>query len=155
MQRAYRRPIKDWETESLMRLFTEIRTESTTFEDAIRETLALVLVSPDFLYLIEPANGDRASKTPLTDFELASRLSYFLWSTMPDKKLFELAKTGSLRKPKILSAEVDRMLDDPRSWEFVNQFTDQWLDLASVDRVAVNPQYYEPVSYTHLTLPTN
>ena len=143
MQRAYRRPIKDWETESLMRLFTEIRTESPTFEDAIRETLALVLVSPDFLYLIEPANGDRASKTPLTDFELASRLSYFLWSTMPDKKLFELAKTGSLRKPKILSAEVDRMLDDPRSWEFVNQFTDQWLDLASVDRVAVNPQYYE------------
>ncbi len=143
MRRAYRRPVQDWEVKSILRLFAKIRPSSPTFEVAIRETLALVLVSPDFLYLVEPENGDGNAKTPLTDFELASRLSYFLWSTMPDARLFDLAESGTLREPAILASELDRMLADDRSWQFVKQFTDQWLDLASVDRVAVNPQYYE------------
>lgn len=151
MRRAYRRPIKDSEVESMLRVFDNVRPTSESFEDAIRETLALVLVSPDFLYLIEPqAPGiiepqgpDGESQTLLTDYELASRLSYFLWSTMPDAELFELADSGVLREPDVLESQVERMLSDKRSWRFVQQFTDQWLDLGAVDRVAVNPQFYE------------
>ncbi len=143
MQRAYRRPVSDWETDSMLQLFAKVRKSSSTFEEAIRETLALVLVSPDFLYLVETRKDANPDKSPLNDFELASRLSYFLWSSMPDQTLFDLAKSGSLRNPDVLSGEVERMLDDPKSWQFVRQFSDQWLDLASVNRVAVNPQYYE------------
>ena len=133
----------DWETDSMLQLFAKVRKSSSTFEEAIRETLALVLVSPDFLYLVETRKDANPDKSPLNDFELASRLSYFLWSSMPDQTLFDLAKSGSLRNPDVLSGEVERMLDDPKSWQFVRQFSDQWLDLASVNRVAVNPQYYE------------
>ncbi len=140
MRRAYRRPVGDAEVKSMLRLFTKIRPKVDTFEEAIRETLALVLVSPDFLYLIEPEDGDQ--KIPLTDYELASRLSYFLWSTMPDDHLFEAAASGRLQDPEARGAEIDRMLESDRSWQFVSQYTDQWLDLSAVDRVAVNPEYY-------------
>ncbi len=143
MRRAYRRPVQDSEVKSLLRFFAKVRPASDSFEEAIRETLALVLVSPDFLYLVEPKDADRKSSTPITDYELASRLSYFLWSTMPDAKLFALAESGKLRQRTVLASEIDRMLADDRSWQFVKQFTDQWLDLAAVERVAVNPQYYE------------
>ncbi|NNE93161.1 MAG: DUF1592 domain-containing protein [Verrucomicrobiales bacterium] len=144
MRRAYRRPVEDAEVKSMLRLYSRIRPTVDSFEEAIRETLALVLVSPDFLYLVEPEpGGKKGTETPLTDFEFASRLSYFLWSTMPDERLFDLASTGELRKPKVLAAEVDRMLEDERSQQFVEQFSHQWLDLGSVGRVAVNPEYYE------------
>jgi hypothetical protein len=140
MRRAYRRPIEKSESKTMLQFFSRIRPTTESFEEALRETLAMVLVSPEFLYLIEPEDGK--GKTPLTDFELASRLSYFLWSTMPDEQLFDAAETGGLRKPPLLAAEIDRMLEDPKSWQFVEQFSDQWLDLAAVDRVAVNPEYY-------------
>ena len=106
----------------------------------MRDTLALVLVTPEFLYLVEPA-GEKGSRA-LDDWELAARLSYFLWSTMPDDELFSLAKAGQLRKPGALGSQVKRMLADPRSWEFVQHFTDQWLNLSGLKRVAVNPQYH-------------
>ncbi len=143
MRRAYRRPVEGAEVKSMLRLFSKIRPNVDTFEEALRETLALVLVSPDFLYLIEPEEGNGEEGIPLTDFELASRLSYFLWSTMPDNRLLDLASSGELRNPETMSAEIDRMLSDEKSWQFVEQFTNQWLDLASVDRVAVNPEYYD------------
>ena len=140
MRRAYRRPIEKLETKDTLQFFSRVRPAMKSFEEAIRETLAMVLVSPDFLYLIEPEDGK--GKTPLSDFELASRLSYFIWSTMPDERLFDLAESGELRKPEVIGAAIDRMLQDPKSWQFVEQFSDQWLDLAAVDRVAVNPEYY-------------
>lgn len=143
MQRAYRRPVQNWETESMFKLFAKLRKGSSTFEVAIQETLALILVSPDFLFLVETSNDTTAAKTTLTDFELASRLSYFLWSTMPDQQLLDIAKSGTLKNPDVLSNQVQRMLDDPKCWQFIRQFTDQWLDLSSVNRVAVNPQYYK------------
>ena len=142
MRRAYRRPVEDAEVQSMLRLFAKVRPTVGSFEEAIRETLAMVLVSPDFLYLVEPESGNGKGKAKLTDHELASRLSYFLWSTMPDERLFDLAETGKLREQEQLAAEIDRMLADPRAWQFVEQFTDQWLDLAAIDRVAVNPEYY-------------
>lgn len=139
MQRAYRRPVEANEVQKLVDFFNEIRPEFPTFEEAIRETLAMVLIRPDFLYLMEVA-GD--SKRPINDWELASRLSYFLWSTMPDERLTKLAADGKLHESPILSAEVERMLNDPRSMRFVEQFTEQWLHLNVVDSVAVSRDYY-------------
>ena len=143
MQRAFRRPVLDWETDSMLELFAKLRKSTTTFEEAIRETLALILVSPDFLFLVETAKDKDSESELLTSFELASRLSYFLWSTMPDQRLYDVAASGTLMQPNVLAQEVERMLGDPNSSQFTRQFSDQWLDLASVNRVAINPQYYE------------
>ena len=143
MQRAFRRPVLDWETDSMLELFAKLRKSTTTFEEAIRETLALILVSPDFLFLVETAKDKDSESELLTSFELASRLSYFLWSTMPDQRLYDVAASGTLMQPNVLAQEVERMLGDPKSSQFTRQFSDQWLDLASVNRVAINPQYYE------------
>ena len=139
MRRAFRRPVTSEELDMMVQYFQEVRPTFATFEEAMRETLAMVLVSPDFLYLVEPSSG---KSRDLTDHELASRLSYFLWSSMPDDRLFQLADSGQLRDPEILAAEVDRLLDDRRSWNFVQQFSDQWLDLSGMNRIAVNPEYY-------------
>ncbi len=137
--RAYRRPATDEEITKLVDFYTEVRPTFPAFEDAIRETLAYVLIRPEFLYLVEPS-GDE--KRPADDWELASRLSYFLWSTMPDERLRRLAADGTLHEPKTLAAEVDRLLADPRSQRLVDQFTSQWLGLEVVDRVAVNPEFH-------------
>lgn len=139
MRRAFRRPATQSEVELMVAYFQEVRPTFATFEAAMRETLTMVLVSPDFLYLVEPSSG---KSRKLDDHELASRLSYFLWSSMPDDRLFELADAGELRDPQTLQGEVERLLNDPRSWNFVEQFSDQWLDLAGMNRVAVNPEYY-------------
>lgn len=139
MRRAFRRPVTSEEVNMMVAYFQEVRPTFATFEEAMRETLAMVLVSPDFLYLIEPSSGRIRD---LTDHELASRLSYFLWSSMPDDRLFELAESEQLRNPKTLTSEVDRLINDPRSQNFVEQFTDQWLDLGGMNRIAVNPEYY-------------
>jgi hypothetical protein len=139
MRRAFRRPVASEEVDMMVAYFQEVRPTFATFEEAMRETLAMVLVSPDFLYLVEPSFGKIRD---LTDHELASRLSYFLWSSMPDDRLFELADTGQLRNPETLTSEVDRLISDPRSQNFVEQFSDQWLDLGGMNRIAVNPEYY-------------
>lgn len=140
MERAFRRPVKEEEVALFLRFFEKIRPTVDQFETAISETLAMVLISPEFLYLVEPGGEE---KRDLSEFELASRLSYFLWSTMPDEALLKKARDGKLSNPAIRKKEIARMLKDPRSERFVTQFTNQWLDLSSVDRVAVNPEYYE------------
>jgi mono/diheme cytochrome c family protein len=154
MTRAYRRPVTSAEVETTARLFEQVRAHTQTFEQAVRETLASVLVSPHFLYIVETRTSDTKDaqdskqatlKQPrkperLTEFELASRLSYFLWSSMPDARLFELAQSGTLRKN--LDSEVPRLLKDSRSTEFVDRFANQWFDLDALDRVAVNPEFY-------------
>jgi len=139
MRRAFRRPVEKSEVARMVDFYKSIRPEFPTFEETIRETLAMVLIQPDFLYLVEPAGG---KKRKIGDWELASRLSYFLWSTMPDERLMELAASGKLHEPKVLSAEVDRMIADARSSRFVDQFTEQWLRLNVVDAVAVSREYY-------------
>src|SRR5262249_18781214 len=78
----------------------------------------------------------------LDDHELASRMSYFLWNTMPDKTLIQLADKGKLRDPDALSAQVRRMIQDPKAWSFIEQFTQQWLDLDRLQRVVVNKNNY-------------
>ena len=137
MSRAFRRSVEYSEVAEMVDFYKSIRPEFPSFEEAIRETLAMVLIQPDFLFLLEPG-GDE--KRPVTELELASRLSYFLWSTMPDDRLLELATTGALRQN--LAAEGERMLADQRSQRLVRQFTDQWLNLNGVDNVAINRDRY-------------
>jgi hypothetical protein len=139
MARAYRRPVAAEELNPFLLYFDKARETLPTFEEAIRETLAMVLVSPDFLYLMEPSGSE---KRLLNDWEIASRLSYFLWSTMPDEGLFTAAEERMLTKPAKLRRITSRMLADPRCWQFIDQFVDQWLDVSAVDRVAVNPEFY-------------
>lgn len=140
MRRAYRRPVTTEEVQGIVSFYEKIAPQSDSFEDAIRESLALVLISPDFLYMAEPLAN--TTKGALNSHQLAVRLSYMLWSTMPDDRLFELANSGQLSHDKVLASQVQRMLQDPRSWEFVDHFISQWLDLSGLNRIAINPQYY-------------
>ncbi|RUL82316.1 DUF1592 domain-containing protein [Tautonia sociabilis] len=130
--RAFRRPATAEEVEEILDVFLLAHDRGESFERAVQIALTGVLVSPRFLYLVEPeeAPGDR----PLNDFELASRLSYFLWSSMPDAELFREARAGTLREH--LRAQVDRMLRDPKSDAFVSNFVGQWLQLRKLDSVA-------------------
>lgn len=139
MTRAFRRPATRREVEDMFAFFASIRPHYIRFEDAMRETLAMILVQPAFLYQMEPA-GDE--KRPIGDYELATRLSYFLWSSMPDKRLFDLASQDLLHKPSVLRGEVERMLGDSRSCQFTEQFTRQWLRLGGVESVTVSRDHY-------------
>ncbi len=139
MHRAFRRPVELAEVEPYLALFERVRGTVATFDEAIREPLAMVLISPDFLYLVE-AGGEE--KRPINDWEIASRLSYFLWGTMPDESLFIAAEKGRLQKKGEIKRIVATMLNDERSWNFVDQFVDQWLDVGAVNRVAINPEFY-------------
>ncbi|MCA9129960.1 MAG: DUF1592 domain-containing protein [Planctomycetales bacterium] len=142
-QRAYRRPLHKREVNSLLRFYDTAREEFPTYEEAIRETLAYVLIQPEFLYLGFPAPELRDAASPYQDnWKLASQLSYFLWSTMPDERLMDLASANLLQDPKILSAEVDRMLRSEKSSAFVNQFCDQWLALNTIENVSVDQLVY-------------
>jgi mono/diheme cytochrome c family protein len=141
MPRAFRRPVTGAEVDRLADFFTSLRPEFPTFEDAIRETLAMVLIQPDFLYLFEAGNAGEGDRS-ITDSELASRLAYFLTSTMPDETLREVAAKDVLRQAESLTVQIDRLLDDPRSQRFIDQFTSQWLHLDVVDSVAISPDYY-------------
>lgn len=144
--RAFRRPVSESELAATVEFFRAVRAKSDSLEEAMRETLALVLVSPHFLYIVETRHGADnsapADNQPVNDFELASRLSYFLWSSMPDDRLPGLARDGALKKPGVVEQEVRRMLADDRSSEFVTRFADQWFDLGAIDRVAVNPEFF-------------
>ncbi len=138
LPRAFRRPVTEPDLETHLKYFDIVRPTSESFEATMREVFAMALVSPDFLYITEPQDDGRK----LNDFELAARLSCFLWSTMPDTKLFEAAANAELRNRSTLLQQVDRMLADDKSEAFVEQFTNQWLDLSGIDRVAVNPEFY-------------
>jgi hypothetical protein len=125
-RRAFRRPVEKVEIDSLMALFGQATKRGESFENAIRFTLKAVLVSPHFLFRVEK---DRGVNEPyrLNDYELASRLSYFLWSSMPDAQLFALAEKNQLHEPAILEAQVKRMLRDPKARALAENFAGQWL----------------------------
>lgn len=141
MRSAFRRPVTEQEVEATAQLFDAIQTRTDSFEAAIREVFASVLVSPHFLYLVE--HRQPGVKDQRVDaFELASRLSYFLWSSQPDSQLLELAEQGKLQQPAVLEGEIARIMADPRFTQFIERFVDQWLDLDALNRVAVNPEYF-------------
>jgi hypothetical protein len=131
-ERAFRRPVSADEVERVLKIFRLADDRGESYERAVQVALTSVLASPGFLFLVEPeeAREDRS----LTEFELASRLSYFLWSSMPDDELFREARERTLRAN--LRRQVVRMLDDPKSDEFVGNFAGQWLQLRKLAGVA-------------------
>jgi hypothetical protein len=131
-RRAYRRPINPDEVRRLMKLFDVADAQGEPFEQAIKLPLKAVLVSPQFLFRVEEDPKNPNDARPLNDFELATRLSYFLWSTMPDAELYGAAERGELRKPGVLEAQVKRMLKDARSRALVENFAGQWLMLRNI-----------------------
>jgi mono/diheme cytochrome c family protein len=139
-QRAYRRPVVADDLEAPLAFYKAERERGGAFDAGIRASLARVLVSPSFLYRIErdPATLKPGTARRVTDIELASRLSFFLWSSIPDDRLINLASTGQLRQPAVLAAEVKRMIADPRSESLVSNFTGQWLQLRNLES-KVNP----------------
>ncbi len=139
--RAFRRSLNAEESERFLDLM-KATWEANASKDEIMQTLiTVVLASPHFIYRIEDddpkdfVDGIR----PLNDFELASRLSYFLWSSMPDERLFDLARTGKLHTPEQLSSEVDRMLADSKSKALVDNFAGQWLQLRDLEALSPDP----------------
>ena len=129
-RRAYRQPVADTDMQAIMSFF-ESGQKSGGFDAGVRTGLQRILASPQFIFRIEadPAPG---SVRRVTDFELASRLSFFLWSTIPDERLLQLAGGGTLSKPAVLEGEVRRMLSDPRSQAMVDNFAGQWLRIRNL-----------------------
>jgi mono/diheme cytochrome c family protein len=130
--RAWRRPLTPAESADLLAYYRDIRSkDALSHEDAMRELVVSILMSPDFSYRVNTlaAAPDRAVVAPLSDYSLASRLSYFIWSSMPDQRLLDRAAAGELRDPAILSAEARRMLKDPRARGLAVEFAANWLDV--------------------------
>ena len=147
MTRAYRRPVANHEVERKAVLFEKLRPTHASFEHTLVSTLTAVLCSSNFLFVAEPGRESittdaPAAKRQLNGYELATRLSYFLWSSMPDASLFRLAEQGQLGKPSVLRGQVQRMLKEPKAESFSKNFATQWLDLAGIRRLAVNPEYF-------------
>lgn len=134
VRRAYRRNVTAADLAPVRKFYEAGRAERD-FELGIQRAIERVLVSPQFLFRIEQEPAGRAAGTTfaISDFELASRLSFFLWSSIPDDALLDAAASGTLRRPEVLKAQVDRMLADPRSESLVSNFAAQWLYLRDVE----------------------
>ncbi|MEO8126905.1 MAG: DUF1592 domain-containing protein [Bryobacteraceae bacterium] len=135
--RAFRRPVTAKEVEQFTGYVTMARKNGDSFEEGIATALQAVLVSPNFLYRIERDQKAQAGaiSVPVSPYELASRLSYFLWSSMPDAELLRVAGQGTLRQPAVLEAQVKRMLRDPKSFALTENFAGQWLQFRNIEVV--------------------
>jgi mono/diheme cytochrome c family protein len=143
-RRAYRRPVKSEEVARLVKLFKLANAQGEPFESALKVPLKAVLVSPHFLFKIEvdrePNNATAVH--PVNDFELATRLSYFLWASMPDEELFRLAEQGKLREPGVLEGQVRRMLKSPKVRALTENFASQWLQLRTLQTAIPDRETY-------------
>ena len=146
---AYRRPVTNADVETLLEFFSSGRRDGGSFDAGIQFALERVLVDPDFLLRVhrDPPAPKQATPGPATyrlrDVEVASRLSFFLWSSIPDERLIDLAERGQLTQPLILKQQVRRMLADPRATDaLVDDFAAQWLNLRRVEEVVVDPGRY-------------
>jgi hypothetical protein len=134
-ERAYRRPLRKEERDSLLTFYKGLRAQDElTHEEAIRDTLASILMSPNFLYRVDLVAQSK-SVEPLDDFALASRMSYFLWSSMPDSELLRHAQAGDLHKRDVLIAQARRMLKDSRARALATEFLASWLDFRRFDEL--------------------
>lgn len=142
--RAFRRPVDGGEVGAMLRLYRAAREQGDDFESAVRVVLTATLVSPNFLYrpIANPKPNERDAVYELSDVELASRLSYFLWSSMPDEQLMDAALAKRLSKPTTLRQQVRRMLKDPKADAFVENFAGQWLLLRKLDGIEMDPKRY-------------
>jgi Protein of unknown function (DUF1592)/Protein of unknown function (DUF1588)/Protein of unknown function (DUF1587)/Protein of unknown function (DUF1585)/Protein of unknown function (DUF1595) len=134
IHRAYRRPVAKADLDGPTRIFNQAKAAGYNALQSLQFAVATVLVNPQFLFRLErdPKAGTTA---PITDVEMASRLSYFVWSSMPDDELLRLAETNQLHQPAVLDAQVKRMIADPKSSAFAENFVGQWLETRSLDAV--------------------
>jgi len=134
-RRAYRRPVTGDDVQAPLAFYRQARQNAETFDAGVRAGLARVLSSTSFLYRMErdPAGIQPGAAHPVSDVELASRLSFFLWSSIPDERLLNLATSGRLRQPGVLAAQVKRMIADERANALIGNFTGQWLQLRSLE----------------------
>ncbi|MBL8822919.1 MAG: DUF1592 domain-containing protein [Planctomycetia bacterium] len=140
-ERAFRRPVSTSETDRLMKLFDQASQRGANFEEAHKLPLQAILISPHFLFRVEK-DDSTASVRSLNDYELASRLSYFIWSSMPDETLFNLAKQGKLKDPEVLQLQARRMLRDPKALALVENFAGQWLQLRNLQQATPDPKRF-------------
>ncbi len=143
MRRAYRRTITNSDLEKPLRLFEEAANESG-FESGIEFALSYLLISPEFLFRIErdPPHDSLSVPYQITDLELASRLSFFLWGSIPDDQLLQLAESDHLHEPSVLRRQVQRMLGDQKSDHFAKNFAGQWLYLRNLDSLSPDARLY-------------
>jgi mono/diheme cytochrome c family protein len=142
-ERAFRRPVNDADLDGLM-AFYEAGAREGDFERGVRDALSAILASPHFLYRVE--SGADAAAVTLNNLELASRLSFFLWSSLPDEELIELALQSRLSEPDVLAGQLGRMLADPRAISLVDDFAFQWLDLAKLDEITPDRRQFPQAS---------
>lgn len=147
LPKAFRRPVKPEETERYFLLYANHYKKGKSYEAAILHALQGVLMSPHFLFRLEDPNPGAAPRE-VDDFAMASRLSYFLWGSMPDDALFKLAAEGKLRDPNVLSEQAIRMLKDAKTRDFTEQFVEQWLNTRELGRdikpdAKLFPSYYD------------
>lgn len=143
-ERAFRRPPVASEVDRLIGVATAARTAGESAEGAVRSALTAVLISPHFLYRspLHPEPNNRARTVNLTQFDLASRLSYFLWSSMPDQELYDAAKAGTLSGDATLRAQIKRMLADAKATALIDNFATQWLSLNALERSSPSTQLF-------------
>ncbi len=143
-RRAYRRPVTEQDTETLLSFYQQGRNQGGDFDKGVEMALRRVLMDPEFYFRkeVEPANVAAGKTYRITDLELASRLSFFLWSSIPDDTLLTLASQNKLHEPSVLEAQVKRMLADPRSDQLVINFAGQWLGLRGLQtQIPVTADY--------------
>lgn len=142
--KAYRRPVQAGEVDRLLRLYAMADKQGDPFEKCVALSLRAVLVSPHFLFRIEKDAEPNNPKAvhPVSEYELATRLSYFIWSTMPDDELFNLAAKGELRKSGVIEAQVKRMLGDPKAKSLTDNFAAQWLNLRMIPAIEPDKKTY-------------
>ncbi len=141
---AFRRPVTRAEVAAYMKFVGEAKAQGQSTEQGIQLALEAMLVSPDFLFRIErdtdPTDAGKAHR--LSDMELATRLSYFLWSSMPDDQLMSLAESNKLRDPAVLDGQVKRMLGDKKAAAFADNFAGQWLEVRNLDSIMPDPDKF-------------
>ncbi|MBS1710036.1 MAG: DUF1592 domain-containing protein, partial [Armatimonadetes bacterium] len=145
--RAFRRPVTAPELDRIMGVYKAVRKGGDGYEKAVQVAVQAVLVSPNFLYRAETDDRPKDGKTnvPLDAYTLASRLSYFLWSSMPDQELTEAASLGKLLDPRVLEAQVDRMLASPKANALADDFVAQWLQLRKLANLTPDPALFPMV----------
>jgi len=143
-RRAFRRPVTSQEIDKLMSLVSLAQKQGDSFEEGLCQSLQAMLVSPHFLFRIEQSRVSAAAEgsQPISDHDLASRLSYFLWSSMPDDALMRLADEHALRRPGGLEGQIRRMLKDPKSHAVVENFGGQWLELRKLESAKPDRQRF-------------
>jgi mono/diheme cytochrome c family protein len=144
LRRAYRRPLKDSDLETPLSFYQRRRNSNGSFDAGIEAALQFILASPEFLFRFEPDPSDvpAGAAYQLSDLALASRLSFFLWSTPPDDELLKLASQGKLHEHSVLEQQVKRMLADNRADALVDNFAEQWLFLRNLKNSSPDPQIF-------------